>query len=136
MRRALTAAGVALVVLAATACGGNGDGGGGDSGLEIDPDSGPPGTTISWTIAACDPGDEKHASLYTGSMEQYQAGDTEIAVDGPRGTESSGTLTVPDDLAPGSYTFTLGCSSSTEPTAEGEVTISVSSYEASFEVTE
>lgn len=130
--------GIAVVLLGAAGCGGDGgNGGGGDtSSLQIDPDSGPPGTVISWTVTACDAGDEKSANLYTGTVEEYRAGDTELAFEGPRGgTASSGTLTVPQDLAPGSYTFTVGCSSSTSPTAEGEVTISVSSYETSFEVT-
>jgi hypothetical protein len=136
MKRLGLVLGMALVILGAAACGGGEGNGGGGSGLEIDPDSGPPGTVISWTVSACDAGDEKSANLYTGTVEEYRAGNTEVAYEGPRGgTASSGTLTVPEDLATGSYTFTVGCSSSTSPTAEGEVTISVSSYETSFEVT-
>lgn len=149
----LTAAGAAefcvalVLVFAATGCGGdddNGNGGGeetaaaedGDRGLSIDPQSGPASTTISWTISGCKASDEKGASIYAGPLERYEAGArSRRIIEGPRGKETSGNITVPDDTAPGEYVVTGSCLS-TEELGGGEVQLGVSEETAPFTVTD
>jgi hypothetical protein len=131
------------VAVAVGACGGNDGDEEGDTteassiagdDLTIDPDSGPPGTVISWTIANCEPSSEKSASLYTGSPGGQQ--DTTAVLEGPDTKEETGEITVPPGTAPGEYTVIGTCVSTTEQ-GGGQVQIGVrDAGELAFTVTE
>ncbi|MEX0833592.1 MAG: hypothetical protein WD276_06940 [Actinomycetota bacterium] len=141
MNRNLARAVLILVSILAVACSGNGGGSsgeggdGGGRGLTLDPESGAPGTQITWTVSGCDETDDKHATMHAGTEDQYMSGGASPVADVPRGRESSGTITVPANAVPGPYIVSVTCSGSTSPTAEGEITISVGEETADFEVT-
>jgi hypothetical protein len=104
--------------------------------LEIDPQSGPAGTTISWTISTCEESDDKGAAVYAGPLKRYRSGaSTKRIIEGRESKEPSGTITVPDDVAPGEYVVTVSCLSA-EERGEGQVELGVKEETAGFTVTE
>jgi hypothetical protein len=136
------------LVLAASGCGGDDDGGddGGEEtapvsapeglGVEIDPASGPAGTEISWTISDCEASDEKGVAIYTGPLDEYRSGaKSKRVLEGPESKEPSGTITVPDDMAPGEYVISGTCFSS-EELGGGQVQLGVKEGSTAFTVTE
>lgn len=153
-----TVAVVLALGLAATGCGDDDDGNGGGTegangaaetapaevaqGLELtlDPESGPPGTTVSWTVSDCEPADRKSVAIYSGTIEDYQEGAlpgeaaSEEVFRGPEGTDPSGTITVPDELAAGDYVVTATCSSR-EDLGGGQIRLGVREGFTEFTVT-
>lgn len=104
--------------------------------VEIDPTSGPPGTEIQWTISGCDAGEERSVSIYDLPLEEYETGaKSKPLTKAIRGPEDTGTLLVPEDIPPGDYTFTAGCTSQ-EEAEPGTFTIGVKGTETEFTVTE
>jgi len=146
MPRSISVLLLALLVSALAACGGDGnddesgettsaDTGGGLT-VEIDPTSGPPGTPIQWSVSGCEADDETSVSIYDQPLEEYQAGTKSKPLTKTiRGPEDSGALTVPDDVPPGDYTFTAGCTSTGKGAEPGVFTIGVRGTETAFEVT-
>ncbi|MEK6276847.1 MAG: hypothetical protein AABM29_02385 [Actinomycetota bacterium] len=139
------APGIALfLALGAIGCGGgDGDGGegtapaeatGGD--LSIDPESGPPGTAISWNISTCEAGDDKGVAIYASPLEEYRSGaQAKQVIEGPEGKQPSGTITVPKGVSPGEYTISGSCLSR-EELGQGQVQLGVKEETAAFTVTE
>lgn len=116
-----------LLVVGAMATGcGDGDGGGGgiEPEVSLDPDSGPPGTEVAVSVSGC-------ASQPNGTL--LDSASSEVA--GVAFTDSeTGTVTVPDGTAAGSYRLSVSCQTQTEETEEGTVT-TFADADASFEVT-
>jgi hypothetical protein len=142
--RRLLSVGIALSIgLGAGACGGNDEDEGGSTtevpsavgdDLTIDPESGPAGTVITWTISNCDPGSEKSASIYTGSPGGQE--DTKAIVNGPETKEETGEITVPASTAPGEYTVIGTCLSTTDQ-GGGQIQLGIrDAGELAFTVTE
>jgi len=138
MRRMAVLLGVALV--AASGCGGD-DGEdtapteAASGGLSVDPESGPAGTTVSWSISGCEPGDEKGVAIYAAPLEEYRSGaQAQRVAESPRGKQESGTITVPDDSDPGEYTITGSCLSR-EELGQGQIQLGVKEETVGFTVT-
>jgi hypothetical protein len=130
--------GIALV--AALGCGGD-DGEdtapaeAASGGLSIDPDSGPPGTTVSWSISGCEARDEKGVAIYAAPLEEYRSGaQARRVAESPRGTRDSGTIAVPEGAAPGEYTITGSCLSR-EELGQGQIQLGVKEETVGFTVT-
>jgi hypothetical protein len=143
--KSLLSVAIALSIgLGASACGGeDGDDDGnatteapsavGDD-LTIDPESGPSGTVIAWTISNCDPGSEKSASIYTGSPGGQEG--TKAILEGPQTKEETGEITVPAGTAPGEYTV-IGTCLTRKDLGGGQIQLGVrDAGELAFTVTE
>jgi len=112
---------LAAVALAGVACGGSSD----SLEISIDPESGTPGTTISIDSSECeqeasgslvDPADDEVASVQFSSPQ-------------------SGSVTVPEDAAPGTYTVRVVCGQNPRVEEPGTLTTDIVLDSATFEVT-
>ena len=131
-----------LLAVGAIGCGGGDDDGGtaptesasGD--LSIDPDSGPAGTAISYEISVCDAGDEAGVSIYAAPLDEYRTGaQAKQVVEGPRGKEASGSITIPNGTPAGEYTIAGSCLSRKE-LGQGQVQLGVKEESTAFTVTD
>lgn len=115
----------ALAVVAASACG---DDGGGPS-ASLDPDSGPAGTEVTVEVSGCD-------EVSGGSLLADDGDETEEIADISFDGGQTGSLTIPDDIEPGSYRVVVRCINEpgSEDADEG-VTRVMTDAEGAFEVT-
>ena len=134
--------GISAVSLAAAGCGGSDEGttassttttGSSGSVIEIGPASGPPGTEIAWTWSdtSCADTSNKYPTLNVGGPNGKE-------VAGEKTKELSGTLTVPKDAVPGSYTFSIYCSVVGTASSGGQIGVSLDlqdDADLGFEVT-
>jgi hypothetical protein len=144
LRVSLLVASVALLSAGAAACGGDGNddeggtgtngaaGGGGEATVEIDPTSGPPGTEIEWTLEGCDEDADKSVGMYIGTPTDPEPG--KEVVSSPETKDSSGSITVPEDVTKGPLTLSVLCLSDSEPEG-GVLTIDTELARAQFELT-
>lgn len=136
----LQAIGLVALAFGTCVCGSGRGGSGGDGGgLTIEPTSGPPGTTITWTMSGCARGDDISATLYLGTVEHYKTSGSNVVrvVEGVEGKSSTGTLVVPEDAAPGPYTVAAGCAEPLPPVlpSDGMLTLGFKESDVQFEVT-
>jgi len=136
----LRAIGLAALALGTSVCGG-GRGGSGlyREALTIEPTSGQPGTTITWTMSVCARGDDISATLYLGTVEHYQTSGSNVVtvVEGVEGKSSTGTLVIPENAAPGPYTVAAHCAEPLPPVlpSDGRLTLGFKESDVQFEVT-
>jgi hypothetical protein len=117
-----------------TACG---DDDGGDSGtvgaqeasMEIDPESGPPGTRIEWTLSGCEEESDKSVAMWVGAPTERPG---EVVASPGAATESRGTIVVPEGVTEGPLTVGVLCRSSEQ---QQEPPFEMEELRAQFELT-
>jgi hypothetical protein len=97
--------------------------------LEIDPESGPPGTKIEWMLSGCEEKSEKSIAIYVGTP----AGKQGEVVASPGAVGSRGSIIVPKDVTHGPLTVSVLCSS---PDEQREPPFEMEVANAEFELTE